>query len=177
MSGHNKWSQIKRQKGASDAKKSKVYSKYARLITDEAKKAGGNLSASGLKSAIEKAQADNTPRDVIERAIKKATGDNSAAMDSVTYESYGPGGVAIIIDALTSNRNKAAQEVKFILSKYGSALAGIGSVTWAFTKNPSGSFTANSTMSLGPEDLATLEKLVDELEDNEEVQVVYTNAE
>jgi len=176
MSGHNKWSQIKRQKEKGDAAKSKVFSKYAKLITEEAKKSKGNLSSPGLKATIEKARAENMPSDNIERAIKKAVGDNSAQMESITYEAYGPGGVAIIIDALTANRNKAAQEVKFILSKYGSSLAGIGSVMWAFTKTHEG-YTPNSLLPLGTEDLTALEKLVDELENNEEVQVVYTNAE
>lgn len=176
MSGHNKWSQIRRQKEKGDAAKSKVFSKYAKLITEEAKKAKGNLSAPGLKAAIEKARAENMPNDPIERAIKKAVGDNSAQMESITYEAYGPGGVAIIIDALTGNRNKAAQEVKFILGKFGSSLAGIGSVMWAFTKSAQG-YTPNSPLPLGPDDLATLEKLVDELENNEEVQAVHTNAE
>ncbi|MDD5050598.1 MAG: YebC/PmpR family DNA-binding transcriptional regulator [Candidatus Pacebacteria bacterium] len=176
MSGHNKWSQIKRQKGVSDAKKSKMFSKFGRLLVIEAKKAGGNLSSPSLKAVIDRAKAANMPNDTIDRALKKASTDKSAAMDSITYESYGPGGCAIIIEALTDNRNKAAQEIKFILSKYGASLAGIGAATWAFKKVGTG-WEAQTTVPLEDADIATLEKLVDELEENDEVQEVFTNAE
>src|SRR3989344_9008706 len=135
MSGHNKWSKIKHQKGASDAAKSKIFSKLVRFITVESKKAKGILTSPGLRAAIEKARVANMPNDTIDRAVKKGATDNSASMETITYEAYGPGGVALIIDALTDNRNKAAQEVKFILSKHGSALAGIGAASWAFEKN------------------------------------------
>lgn len=176
MSGHNKWSQIKEKKGKTDAKKSQIFGKYARLITAEARKAGGSLSAPGLKAAIEKARANNMPSDNIERAIKKAVGDTSAAMELITYEAYGPGGVALIIEALTDNRNKAAQEVKHILSEHGSALAGIGSASWAFEKTPEG-LKATTTVPLSDEDVKALETLTDALESCEEVQEVFTNAE
>jgi YebC/PmpR family DNA-binding regulatory protein len=176
MSGHNKWSQIKRQKGVSDAKKSKMFSKFGRLLVIEAKKAGGNLSSPSLKAVIDRAKAANMPNDTIDRALKKAATDKSAAMDSITYESYGPGGCAIVIEALTDNRNKAAQEIKFILSKYGSSLAGIGAATWAFKKTGT-TWEAQTTVPLEDADIATLEKLVDELEENDEVQEVFTNAE
>ena len=176
MSGHNKWSQIKRQKGVGDAKKSKIFSKFARLISIEAKKANGNLTAPGLKNAIEKAKASNMPSDNIERAIKKATTDKSADMEAITYEAYGPGGCAIVIEALTDNRNKAAQEIKFILSKQNFTLAGIGSATWAFEKTKEG-WVPKTTMPLGDDDLKILETLVDELEENDEVQEVFTNVE
>ncbi len=176
MSGHNKWSQIKRQKGVSDAKKSKIFSKFGRLLVIEAKKAGGNLSSPSLKAVIDRAKAANMPNDTIDRALKKAATDKSAAMDSITYESYGPGGCAIVIEALTDNRNKAAQEIKFILSKYGAALAGIGAATWAFKKTGT-SWEAQTTVPLEDADIETLEKLVDELEENDEVQEVFTNAE
>lgn len=175
MSGHNKWSQIKRQKGVTDAQKSKTFSKYARLITAESKKAKGNRDAPGLRATVEKARAENMPNENIERAIKKAT-DNSVIMDSITYESYGPGGSAMIIEALTDNRNKAAQEIKFILSKHGFELAGMGSATWAFAKEGM-SWKPTTTIPLEESDLELLGKLVEELEDNDEVQEVFTNAE
>ena len=133
MSGHNKWSQIKRQKGVTDAKKSKVFSKLVKLITNEAKISKGDRNSPGLRGAIEKAKKENMPTENIERAIKKAS-EPSSAMETITYEAYGPGGVGLIIEALTENRNKAAQEVKHILLKNGFALAGIGSVTWSFVK-------------------------------------------
>lgn len=176
MSGHNKWSQIKRQKGKTDAQKSKVFGKLAKLITEEAKKANGNLNASPLKTAVERARAENMPNDNIDRAIKKAASDKSIALETIVYESYGPGGVGLIIEALTSNRNKAAQEIKFILMKHGATLAGIGSVTWAFLKQ-SGVWSPTTTIPLSEEDLEKLSLLTEELEENEEVQEVFTNAE
>lgn len=176
MSGHNKFSKIKHQKAANDAKKSKVFGKLVRFITVEAKKAGGNLRSPGLSLAIEKAKKENMPNDTIERAIKKATTDNSAAMENITYESYGPGGVAILIEALTDNRNKAAQEVKAILARHGSELASPGSASWAFTKGAEG-IVASTTIPLEDADIEKLQLLVEELEENDEVQEVFTNAE
>ena len=176
MSGHNKWSKIKRQKEKTDSQKSKVFGKMIRLITVEAKKAGGNINSPGLKSAIERAQAVNVPKENIERAIKKFS-EGGAAMESVVYESYGPGGCAMIIEALTDNKNKAVQEIKAILSRHGYDLAGIGSVTWAFSHIPGGEWIAQSTIPLSDEDGEKLSALIDELEENDEVQDVYTNAE
>ena len=175
MSGHNKWSQIKHQKAKTDAQKSKTFSKYARLITVESKKAKGNRDSPGLRAMIEKARAENMPNENIERAIKKAT-DNSAVMETITYEAYGPGGCAMIIEALTDNRNKAAQEIKFILSKHGFTLASIGAASWAFSKEGI-VWKPTTTIPLGESDLDLLEKLVNELEENDEVQEVFTNAE
>ncbi len=176
MSGHNKWSQIREKKGKTDAKKSQLFAKLAKLITVETKKAAGNQSAPGLKSAIEKARAANMPSDNIDRAVKKAVGDTGATMESIVYEAYGPGGAALIIIALTNNRNKAAQEVKHILSEHGSTLAAIGSASWAFQKNAA-EYAPTTTVSLSETDLGLLEKLVDDLENCEEVQEVFTNAE
>ncbi len=176
MSGHNKWSQIKRQKSVTDAKKSKIFSKIVRLITVEAKKSGGNANSPSVKKAIEKAKEANMPAENIERAIKKAS-EPSAQMEQVVYEAYGPGGVGIIIDALTDNRNKTAQEIKHILSKNGFALAGIGSVAWAFEKEAGGAWNPKTLMPISDADSELLEKLVDELEENDDVQEVYTNAE
>ena len=176
MSGHNKWSQIKNQKAKTDGQKSKIYSKHARLIALEAKKANGVLSSPSLAAAIDRAKKENVPRDVIDRAVKKGGETGGATMESINYEAYGPGGCAIIIEALTENRNKAAQEVKHILSKNGFAIATPGSASWAFTRENM-EWIPNMTVPLSDEDLVTLEKLTDELEDNDEVQNVYTNAE
>ena len=176
MSGHNKWSQIKTQKAAGDAKKSKIFGKLAQLITQEAKKSGGNLNSPGLKTAVERARAANMPNDVIDRAIKKATSDNSAALETIIYESYGPGGCAMIIEALTSNKNKAAQEIKHILSLHGLELASPGSASWAFKKDHA-TWTAITTVPLEDADIELLTKLVEDLEADDEVQEVFTNAE
>ncbi len=176
MSGHNKWSKIKRQKGASDAQRSKTFSKLVRFITVEAKKAGGNLSSPGLAAAIKKAKESNMPNDTIDRAVKKGATDNSASMEAITYEAYGPGGCALIIEALTDNRNKASQEVKHILSKNGFSLAGIGSVTWAFARE-NGEWVPQTHVVISEEDGTKLETLLNDLEENDEVQEVYNNAE
>lgn len=176
MSGHNKWSKIKRQKEKTDAQKSKVFGKFVRLITVEAKKAGGNIASPGLKSAIERAQAANVPKENIERAVKKFS-EGGAAMEAITYEAYGPGGCAMIIEALTDNRNKAAQEIKAILARHEFSLAGMGAASWAFTRNPDMTWTAQTTVPISDEDGEKLSELVDELEENDEVQDVYTNAE
>jgi len=176
MSGHNKWSKIKRQKEKTDAQKSKIFGKMVRLITVEAKKAGGNVNSPGLKAVIERAKAANVPNDNIERAIKKSQ-ESGASMESILYEAYGPGGCAMLIDALTDNRNKAAQEVKFILSKHNCELAGIGAASWAFEKNQNLEWEPKVTVPISEEDGAKLSELVDELEENDEVQAVYTNAE
>ena len=134
MSGHNKWSKIKNRKAVTDARKSKIFTKMVRLLRVEAKKAKGNVDSPGLRTAIEKAKSVNVPNENIERAVKKATDASSGEMEAVIYEAYGPGGVAVIIEGLTDNRNKAAAEVKYILSRHGSALAAIGSASWAFEK-------------------------------------------
>ncbi|KKQ35889.1 MAG: transcriptional regulator [Candidatus Nomurabacteria bacterium GW2011_GWB1_37_5] len=180
MSGHNKWSQIKHKKGVTDAKKSQLFSKLARFLTVEAKIAKGNTNSPSLRAAIEKARKANMPLDNIERAIKRAS-DTGAQMESITYEAYGPGGVGIIIETLTDNRNRTAPEIKHILSKNEASLAGIGSVKWAFVKDPSTSsgqvWLAATTVSLSDEELQKLDKLVDELEENDDIQEVYTNAE
>jgi YebC/PmpR family DNA-binding regulatory protein len=176
MSGHNKWSKIKRQKEKTDSQKSKIFGKMVRLITVEAKKAGGNVNSPGLKSAIDRARAANVPNDNIERAIKKST-EAGAAMESILYEAYGPGGCAMLIEALTDNKNKAAQEIKAILARHGFALAGIGAASWAFVRTPSMEWEAQTKIPISEEDGEKLGVLTDELEENDEVQAVYDNAE
>lgn len=176
MSGHNKWSKIKRQKAGTDAAKSKIFSKMARLIATASREAKGNTTSPVLRAAIEKAREYNMPMDNIDRAVKKGIGGDNEQLEAITYESYGPGGTALIIEALTSNRNKAAQEVKFILSKHGFDLAQPGSAQWAFTKNENREWVPNMTVPIGEEDSKVLEDLINELEDNDEVQEVYTNA-
>ena len=175
MSGHSKWAQIKRQKGSEDAKKSKLFGKLGSLIATESKKAKGDINAPGLRTIIDKAKKENMPKDTIERAVKKGAGGESETMEALIYEAYGPGGCALIIEAFTANRNKAAQEIKHILSKNGGSLATQGAAAWAFTKKEEG-WEANSTIPLSDTDGATLSSIIEELESNEEVQDVYTNA-
>lgn len=177
MSGHNKWSKIKNKKAVTDAQKSKIFGKLVRFITVESKKAKGDINSPGLRAAIEKAQAENVPKDNIERAIKKGAGGEGGETEQITYESYGPGGCALIIEALTENRNKAAQEIKHILSKNGFELATPGSAVWAFEKRTGEGWIPKTTAPVSETDGEILEKLIEELEENDEVQEVFTNAE
>jgi len=173
VAGHNKWSKIKRLKEKNDAEKSKIFGKLLRAVSVEAKKTGGTMSPS-LRAAMDKAREANVPSDNIERAIKKA--GESDALESIIYEAYGPGGAALIIEALTGNKNKAAQEIKHILGEHGYSLAAIGGATWAFEKTSEG-WTPKTTTSLSDEDEKKLGELISNLEENEEVQEVFTNAE
>ena len=157
-------------------KKSKVFGKLAKLISVEAKKAAGNLSSPGLKAAIEKARKENMPSDNIERAIKKG-GEPGVALQPVVFEAYGPGGVGVIITALTDNNNRTAQEMRHVLDLQGTALAGVGSVAWNFTKSPDGEWVANMKTELSAEDSEKLSLLIEATEDQDDVQDVYTSAE
>ena len=174
MAGHNKYSQIHRQKGASDAKRSQLFGKLSRMISSQVKVAKGDRNAVAVRTAIEKARAADMPVDTIERAISKAT--EAKDMETIVYEAYGPGGAGVIIEVLTDSRNRAAQEVRHILTKNGSTLGAIGSVMWGFKKE-AGELVPTMTIPLSEEDGALLEKLVDELEACEDVQEVITNAE
>ena len=163
-----------RQKGASDSKRAQQFGKLSRMISAQVKVAGGDRNAVLVRQAIEKARSADMPLDTIERAISKATEQKD--LETIVYEAYGPGGAGLIIEALTENRNKAAQEIRHILSKNGFALAGIGSVMWAFQKVDN-ELTPTMTVPLSEADTSLLMKLVEELEANEEVQEVITNAE
>jgi len=177
MSGHNKWSKIKNKKAVTDAQKSKIFGKLIRFITVESKKAKGDINAPNLRSAIEKAREANVPNDNIERAIKKGVGGESGEMEQIIYEAYGPGGCALIIETLTENRNKAAQEIKHILSKNGFELAAPGSASWAFEKQVgSNEWLPKNTTPISEEDGEKLNILIEELEENDEVQEVFCNA-
>lgn len=175
MSGHNKWSKIKRKKEAGDAHKSRIFGKLARLIAVESKKSGGNVNAPGLRAAIEKARKENMPSDNIDRAIKKGAAGVGASMETLLYEAYGPAGVAMIIEVLTENHNKTAAEIKHILTKNGASLAAQGAASWAFIKSGD-EWRPNAEIELSDEDIDKLQKLVLELEENDEVQSVHTNA-
>jgi len=176
MSGHNKWSKIKHKKAATDAKKSKEFGKLARLIAVESKKCGGDVNSPGLRTSIEAARKINMPNDNIDRAVAKGKNDTGADMEDLTFETYGPGGSAIIVETLTDNRNRTNQEIKHLLSKLGYSLAAPGSASWAFTKEGM-EWKPNSTMELPDDDIEKLSKLVDELDEHDDVQAVFTNVE
>lgn len=175
MAGHNKWSKVKHKKAATDAKKGKIFSKYSRLITLEAKKAGGDRNAPGLTAVIERARKESMPSDNIDRAIQKGFGGEGAAMEEALYETYGPGGTAILITAVTDNPNRTSPEVKHLLSKAGYQLGAPGSSSWAFTKTNEG-YIPNSPIDLSDEDGEKLATLVETLEEHDDIQDIYTTA-
>ena len=176
MSGHSKWSQIKRQKGVTDAARSRVFSRYARLITMEAKKASGILTAPGLASAIARAKAENMPKDNIERAVAKGASKDSGNLEQVVYEAYGPAGVAIIIDALTDNKNRTTPEIKHLFSKMGFEVAAPGAASWAFNKVGNAYIPNEPLNDVSGADEEKLGNILEALDEHEDVQQVFTNA-
>ena len=167
MSGHSHWAGIKHKKAANDAKRGKMWSKIARMIIVAAKNGGGDPSANlTLRYAIDKAKAANMPKDTIEKAIKKGTGDlEGVSFEEVLYEGYGPSGVAIMVDALTDNRNRTGPEIKKLFEKYGGSLGTSGCVNWIFGQK--GLITVNTdsndeeelleiALSAGANDMQTL---------------------
>ncbi|HCM43916.1 MAG: transcriptional regulator [Candidatus Kaiserbacteria bacterium GW2011_GWC2_49_12] len=176
MSGHNRWTQIKRQKGANDAERGALFGKLAKRITIESKKANGDLSSPALRSAIEKAKQTNMPKENVERAIAKGTSVDASTLDFIVYETYGPGGAAIIIDTLTDNRNRTGAEIKHLLSKHGLSLATQGSASWAFDKTQNG-YAPKNILPLSESDNEALMKILEELDAHDDVEGVYTNAE
>lgn len=134
MSGHSKWSTIKRAKGITDAKRGALFTKVAREISVAARQGGGDTDANyRLRLAVEKARSVNMPSDNIKRTIDKATGGGDAEQfEEIVYEGYGPGGVAVLVEAQTDNRNRTAAEVRSMFAKSGGQLAGSGAVAWQF---------------------------------------------
>lgn len=175
MSGHNKWSQIKDKKAITDGKRSKIFGKYSKLIAMEAKKSGGNLAAPGLRAVIERAKKENMQNELIDRAVKKGSGGDAGNMEAVLYEAYGPGGCAILIEGLTDSKNRTVAEIKHLLSKRGLALAGQGAALWAF-KKLSGGYEAQTNVALSDEDGHALSELLEDLDNDDDVQEIYTNA-
>lgn len=134
MSGHSKWASIKHKKGAKDAKRGRLFSKLVKEITVAARQGGGDLSANiQLRSVVQTAREANMPAENIERAIKKGTGElPGVSYEEAVYEGYGPGGVAILIRALTDNRNRCVAEIRHLFDKKGGSIAGPGSVAYLF---------------------------------------------
>jgi len=136
MSGHNKWSSIKHRKGAQDAKRGKIFTKLIKEITVAARAGGGDIEANPrLRSAVAAAKVENMPKDNIERAIKKGSGDlEGVSYEENSYEGYGPGGAAILVESLTDNKNRAVAEIRHIFNKYGGNMGENGCVAWMFDK-------------------------------------------
>ncbi|MGD9735342.1 MAG: YebC/PmpR family DNA-binding transcriptional regulator [Solirubrobacterales bacterium] len=137
MSGHSKWSSIKHKKGAADAKRGKLFSKLARAITVAARDGGGDTDGNpALATAVQKAREASMPKDKIQKAIDTGTGAGSdgAAIERIVYEGYGPAGVAVMVEALTDNRNRASAEIRHAFSSHGGSLGEPGSVAWIFER-------------------------------------------
>jgi YebC/PmpR family DNA-binding regulatory protein len=136
MSGHNKWSTIKHKKGAADAKRGKLFSKLIKEITISARTGGGDVDGNPrLRTAVLAARAANMPKDNIERAIKRGTGEiEGVNYEEITYEGYGPGGVAVLVETVTDNKNRTVAEVRHIFEKYNGNLGESGCVAWMFQK-------------------------------------------
>ena len=175
MAGHSKWAQIKRQKGATDAAKSNAWGKLGRRIAVESKRAKGDVNAAALRTIIDRAKKENMPKETIERAIAKGTAADAASLEAITYETYGPGGAAIVIETLTDSRNRTAQEIKHLLHELGLALAAPGSALWAFEKTTEG-YVPKTTTTLTEEDDTKLMAILEKIDAHDDVEDVYTNA-
>lgn len=237
MAGHSKWANIQHRKGAQDARRGKLFTKLIREITTAARQGGGDPESNPrLRTAIDKALAANMTKDTIERATKRGAGDlDGVSYEEIRYEGYGPGGVAVMVDCMTDNRNRAVADVRHAFSKYGGNLGSDGSVAYLFShsgvllfpvgtdgdalmeaaleggaedivEHPDGSFEiltepdefeqvrgavvargfepeyaevtmrASTTVPLGADDAATMMKLLETLEDLDDVQHVHSNA-
>lgn len=187
MSGHSKWSQIKHKKALTDAQKSRHFAKLARQITVAVKENGADPNANpALRATIEKARSANMPSDNIERAIKRASGEKEA-LEEVLFEAYGPGGAAILITGITDNKNRTTQEIKHILSERGVKLAAPGSARFLFSA-PSGrdlasggqktddGWQAQALLPVDEKSKAELTKLFDTLDEHDDIQDIFTNA-
>lgn len=175
MSGHNKWSKIKREKAVTDSKKSKIFSKYSRAITIAAKQGGGDVASNPtLRLAVDKAKAERMPKDNILKAIDKGVGKvGGADFHEVIYEGYGPEGVAFMVRGLTDNKNRTVAEIRNIFNKHGGSLGGVGSTAYIFSPDPD---NPSFEIEVESKDLAVkLTTLCELLEDNDDVQEVYTN--
>lgn len=177
MSGHSHWSTIKHKKGAADAKRGKVFSRLSHLISIAAREKGGDPDSNPkLRLAIEKAREANMPNENIERAIKKGTGElEGVRIEEVTYEAYGPAGIALIIEVITDNKNRTLAEVKHILSRFGGKIAEVGSVKYLFDRQGAEWVPKYPIESVSEATQKQIERLFEALDDNDDVHEIYSN--
>ncbi|HNU76308.1 MAG TPA: YebC/PmpR family DNA-binding transcriptional regulator [bacterium] len=173
MSGHSKWANIKRKKEVTDAKKSKIFSKMSRLISVAAKNGADVDSNPTLRLAVERAKEARMPKENIDRAIDKGSGQGgSVSFFETIYEGFGPNGEAFYIKALTDNINRTVAEVRNIFSKHGGSLGGLGSTAYIFSPDPD---NPSYTIEVDSSAAKSLEGILDELDDNDDVQDVFVN--
>lgn len=178
MSGHSKWSTIKRKKAANDAKRGKIFTRLAREITLAARNGGDPDSNFALRLAVDRAKAENMPKDNIERAVKRGTGElkDGAIFEEVLYEAYGPHGVALLVEVATDNRNRSLSEIKAALNKLGGAMAEPGAVGWQFEQK--GYITIDATRyDFDDVFMIAAELGADDVVDDDELIEVYTTRE
>lgn len=182
MAGHSKWANIKHRKGAMDAKRAKVFSQVSKIIRTAVKEGGSADPDSnpGLRLALDKARAANMPKEKVSKAIDRGLGITSsgAAVSPITYEGFGPSGVALIIEAATDNPNRTGGEIRHLLSKQGGSLAGPNAASYLFRRSQDGS-TLEPTMPMEISDTQTRDKiqsLIEALLEHDDVDDVYTNA-
>src|SRR5512138_2180623 len=175
MSGHSKWSTIKRKKGVADAKRGAIFTRLTREIVMAAREGGGDPESNfRLRLAVDKARAENMPKDNIERAIRRGSGEDkdSAAFEQITYEGYAPHGVAVMVETVTDNRNRTVSELRHALTKAGGNMGELGSVAWQFDRVayfsfPSSAMSFEKAFELGIEAGAN-----DVLEDNGTIEII-----
>ncbi|MDE2001201.1 MAG: YebC/PmpR family DNA-binding transcriptional regulator [Patescibacteria group bacterium] len=172
MSGHNKWSQIKNQKGAADMKRGRIFSKLLKAISIAAKTEANPQFNPRLRSAIEKAKQFNVPQDNIERAVSKASEEKP--MEDIVVEAYGPEGVSLIIEGITDNTNRSISEIKHLLAEHDAKIATPGSVLWAFEKSDN-AWKPKFPQDVSDESKQKIAALIEALEDHDDVQNVITN--
>ena len=174
MSGHSKWSTIKRKKGAADAKRGAIFTRLAREIAVAAREGGGDPESNfRLRLAVDKARAENMPKDNIERAIKRGSGEDKdgAAYEEIMYEGYGPKGVAMMIETVTDNRNRSVSEIRHALSRSGGSMAEVGSVAWQFERVAYFAFPSNELSYDKAFELAIEAGADDVTEDDGEIEI------
>ena len=177
MSGHSKWSTIKRAKGAADAKRGQQFTKLSKTITVAAKSGGADLAGNPrLKIAIDAARAANMPKDNIARAIDRATNSNAENIDEVLYEGYGPGGAAILMEVLTDNRNRTIAEVRSLLNKHGGSMGDAGSVAWMFKSQAVIQLPLNG-QDVEEISLAAIEAGANDIDQDGDMLIVFSDAE
>lgn len=178
MSGHSKWANIRFKKELTDKKRGQLFTKLANAITIAAKEGGGDPEINfKLKAAIEKAKEHNMPLSNIERAIKRGTGElEGAKIEEVMYEAYGPGGIAILIKIVTDNKNRAASEIRSILSRFGGKLAEIGSVGYLFQQRGVITVTPAEKQNKEEIEMTAIDAGAEDLEENEAI-IIYTKPE
>lgn len=176
MSGHSKWHSIKHKKGAADAKRGKIFTKHGHLIAIAARSGGDPNMNPGLRIAIDNAKKENVPNANIEKAIKRGTGElkDGVEISEVTYEGYGPGGTAVIVECLTDNKNRTFTNVRTVFGKKGGNLGNSGSVAWMFDKKGVLVFKLDGVDAEHLE-LAAIDANADDVEEEEELFTVYTS--